>query len=75
MKNLVTALVAFFIITQSSNAVAKSDHVLFFTTNDGNVFNLSEKQGRVILINFWASWCVNCLEEMPVLDEIYKKYK
>lgn len=75
MKNLVTTLVAFFIFIQAFNATAKSDHVLLFTINDGNVFNLSEKQGRVVLINFWASWCVNCLEEMPILEEVYQKYK
>jgi thiol-disulfide isomerase/thioredoxin len=35
---------------------------------DGRVRHLSEWQGRPLLINFWASWCTPCIEEMPLLD-------
>ena len=36
---------------------------------------LSEHLGDVVVINFWATWCGPCRQEMPLLDEIYNKYK
>ncbi|MEA3191816.1 MAG: hypothetical protein QOD26_149 [Betaproteobacteria bacterium] len=35
---------------------------------------LSDWQGRVVLFNFWATWCTPCREEMPVLDAVAQKY-
>ena len=37
--------------------------------NDGNL-KLSEQQGDVVMINFWASWCGPCRQEMPLLEAI-----
>jgi thiol-disulfide isomerase/thioredoxin len=41
----------------------------------GATVDLSQFKGQVVMINFWASWCVPCRQEMPLLDSIYKKYK
>ena len=41
----------------------------------GSTVNLSQFKGQVVMINFWASWCVPCRQEMPLLETIYKKYK
>jgi peroxiredoxin len=41
----------------------------------GSTIQLSQFKGQVVMINFWASWCVPCRQEMPLLETIYKKYK
>jgi thiol-disulfide isomerase/thioredoxin len=41
----------------------------------GKAINLSQFKGQVVMINFWATWCGPCRQEMPLLEDIYKKYK
>jgi thiol-disulfide isomerase/thioredoxin len=36
--------------------------------------NLTQSEGKVILINFWATWCPPCVAEMPELQELYNEY-
>ena len=40
----------------------------------GKPLSLSEYKGKVVMLNFWASWCVPCKQEMPLLETIQKKY-
>jgi thiol-disulfide isomerase/thioredoxin len=42
---------------------------------DGEILKLSELKGKVVLIDFWASWCRPCRMESPVVRRIHKKYK
>ena len=40
----------------------------------GNTHKLSDYKGKVVFLNFWATWCPPCREEMPHIEEIYKEY-
>jgi len=40
---------------------------------DGASFSLAENAGKVIVLNFWATWCAPCREEMPLLDKIARQ--
>jgi len=42
---------------------------------DGRDVSLSSLRGRVVLINFWATWCPPCRSEMPSLNSLYKEYR
>ena len=43
-------------------------------TMDGNQFKFSELSQKAVVINFWATWCEPCKEEMPLLDEYAEKF-
>jgi len=45
-----------------------------WTKPDNTVVNTAEWQNRVLVVNFWASWCPPCVEEMPALDKIQGEY-
>ncbi|MBI5030339.1 MAG: TlpA family protein disulfide reductase [Chloroflexi bacterium] len=38
-------------------------------------FSLAEQRGQVVVVNFWASWCIPCRQEAAMLERVYKKYK
>ncbi len=44
-------------------------------SSSGANLRLSEYRGDVVMINFWATWCGPCRQEMPLLDELYARYQ
>lgn len=70
------ALVALCIIL-SNPAFAAQGTAPDFTLNDinGKKTTLSEFRGKVVLLNFWATWCGPCRAEMPSLNNLYNEFK
>lgn len=50
-------------------ALAPAFHV---TTFDGRQLALADLRGKVVVLNFWATWCVPCRKELPLLDAYFK---
>ena len=42
---------------------------------DGAELRLGDLRGRIVIVNFWASWCVPCREEVPALDAVWRRHR
>ena len=45
-----------------------------FTVLSGENFSTSDLRGKVVLVNFWATWCTTCVQEMPKMIDTYRKF-
>ena len=65
------------LVAGSAGAVDVKEEAPDFTLKslDGSNMRLEEYRGQVVLINFWASWCGPCRQEMPLLDRLHHRYE
>ena len=69
---LFTAFAVTSLASSSLEGQAAPDFAL--KSSSGDNVRLSEFHGDVVMINFWATWCGPCRQEMPLLDELYQRY-
>jgi thiol-disulfide isomerase/thioredoxin len=69
------ALAALFVLPAFAASSAGPAPGFQLSGRGGKSIDLSQFKGQVVMINFWATWCGPCRQEMPLLEDIYKKYK
>ena len=62
-------------INNKSLTVAKDLSTIKFKDANGKVVNLEELKGKVVFLNFWATWCPPCLAEMPSVNKLHQQFK
>ena len=71
-----TLLISLSVVPQLHAAALNEAAPQFSLVNSqGQTRKLSDYRGKVVLINFWASWCAPCQEELPELDRLEARYK
>ncbi|MDH3327073.1 MAG: TlpA family protein disulfide reductase [Gammaproteobacteria bacterium] len=76
MKNTYIALIILFALLTSSQslyAAAGSDFSL--KTTSGKTVKLSKLKGKVVYVDFWASWCAPCRKSFPWMNNMHARYK
>ena len=74
---LLFALIASALFASSAFALGSGAQVKNFTLKDlsGKNVSLDQYKGKVVVLNFWATWCPPCRNEMPEFDEMNKEFK
>ena len=55
----------------STTILSLSEQRFQLIDSNGNKFNLSDLKGKIVFINFWATWCPPCIAELPTIQKLY----
>jgi cytochrome c biogenesis protein CcmG/thiol:disulfide interchange protein DsbE len=77
MKNALSIFLIVIAIGFVTSAMAQQQKAANFSLKsaDGTSYELSKYKGKVVIVNFWATWCGPCRKEIPDFIEAYKKHK
>jgi peroxiredoxin len=75
-RTLVVAAVALVLGIAASLALLQNRQApeVRFAALSGEQFSTSDLRGKVVLVNFWATWCTTCVQEMPKFTDTYRKF-
>jgi thiol-disulfide isomerase/thioredoxin len=74
-RKQVTELESAYLLFVNSNNGTREAPEISANNPDGKPIKLSDLRGKIVLIDFWASWCVPCRKENPTIVKLYEKYK
>lgn len=77
LRSAALVLVVLMLTVGSGFAIQANKKAPDFTLEDmqGNKVSLSDFKGKVVVVNFWATWCPPCIEEMPSMEKLHQKFK
>ncbi len=61
-------------ITQNQKTISTDLAMIKFKDAEGSEINLADLSGKIVFINFWATWCPPCLAEMPSVNSLHQKF-
>src|SRR5690606_14890870 len=61
--------------TEIPVSTSESNYYLDLVDANGNAIQLENLKGKVVFINFWATWCPPCIAEMPSIQKLYSEFE
>jgi thiol-disulfide isomerase/thioredoxin len=76
-RKIIISVITLIVCASSIQAAFINESAPFFTlpSLEGKTMSLSDQNGKIVFVNFWASWCPPCKKEFPELNELASEYK